>query len=84
MWDAGAGADRMPGGRQTGYRPGTSVKGSLEILYEDQDIFAVNKPPGMPTHPGRGHYLDSLANLVAGLSKKERPLSGEDRRTAGQ
>lgn len=50
------------------------VKGSLEILYEDQDIFAVNKPPGMPTHPGRGHYKDSLANLIAGYyQEKESP-----------
>ena len=28
-------------------------QGELEILYEDPDILAVNKPAGMPCHPGR-------------------------------
>lgn len=42
----------------------------LEILYEDPDILAVNKPAGMPCHPGRGHYQDSLGNLAAGLFEK--------------
>ena len=45
-------------------------EGSLEILYEDADILAVNKPGGMSCHPGRGHYKDSLGNLVAGLFEK--------------
>ena len=45
-------------------------QGELEILYEDPDILAVNKPAGMPCHPGRGHYLDSLGNLAAGLFEK--------------
>lgn len=45
-------------------------EGELEILYEDPDILAVNKPAGMPCHPGRGHYLDSLGNLAAGLFEK--------------
>ena len=30
----------------------------------------MNKPAGMPCHPGRGHYLDSLGNLAAGLFEK--------------
>ncbi|HJC10746.1 MAG TPA: RluA family pseudouridine synthase [Candidatus Blautia merdigallinarum] len=45
-------------------------QGDLEILYEDQDILAVNKPAGIPCHPGRGHYQDSLGNLAAGLFEK--------------
>lgn len=36
----------------------------LEILYEDEDIIAVNKPRNMPTHPSMNHYEDSLANAV--------------------
>ena len=32
----------------------------LEILYEDQDILAVNKPAGIVTHPSGSHYSDSL------------------------
>ncbi len=38
---------------------------SLEILYEDQDILAVNKPAGMLTHPSGAHYADTLSNQVA-------------------
>ena len=45
-------------------------QGELEILYEDPDILAVNKPAGMPCHPGRDIYLDSLGNLAAGLFEK--------------
>ncbi len=37
----------------------------LEILYEDEDMIAVNKPCGMPTHPSRGHREDTLANALA-------------------
>ena len=34
----------------------------LEILYEDEDLVAVNKPAGMPTHPSIRNYDNSLAN----------------------
>ncbi len=34
----------------------------LHILYEDEDIIALNKPPHMPTHPSHGHFSDTLAN----------------------
>lgn len=36
----------------------------LDILYEDGDIIAVNKPPMLPTHPSHGHFDDTLANGV--------------------
>lgn len=36
----------------------------LDILYEDDDVLAVNKPYGMPTHPSQGHRNDTLANAV--------------------
>ncbi len=38
--------------------------GEVEILYEDDWLIAVNKPPGMPVHPGPGHYADSLGNYL--------------------
>lgn len=41
---------------------GASV--SLEILYEDADLLVVNKPSGVPMHPGPGHWSDSLWNAV--------------------
>ena len=36
----------------------------LDIIYEDEYIIAVNKPPYMPTHLSHGHRLDTLANAL--------------------
>lgn len=38
----------------------------LRILYEDEDILAVDKPTNMPTHPSKGNNLPTLANAVMG------------------
>lgn len=38
----------------------------LTILYEDDDILAVDKPTNMPTHPSKGNNLPTLANAVMG------------------
>ena len=35
-----------------------------DILYEDADVIAVNKPAGMAVHPSHGHYQDTLANQL--------------------
>lgn len=40
------------------------VKLNFEILYEDEDIIIVNKPPHMPTHPSAGNLTNTLANAV--------------------
>lgn len=45
----------------------------LDILYEDRDIVAVNKPAGMVVHPGPGHFTGTL---VHGLLAKLSDLSG--------
>ncbi len=34
----------------------------LEILYEDSDLIALNKPPFLPVHPSKGHEADTLSN----------------------
>lgn len=36
----------------------------FEIIYEDEDIIAVVKERGMPTHPSHNHYDDTLANAL--------------------
>ncbi len=36
----------------------------LNIIYEDEDLLAINKPYGMPTHTSMGHRTDTLANGV--------------------
>jgi 23S rRNA pseudouridine1911/1915/1917 synthase len=33
----------------------------LDVLYEDEWIVAINKPPGMVVHPSRGHWSGTLA-----------------------
>jgi 23S rRNA pseudouridine1911/1915/1917 synthase len=38
----------------------------LKVLYEDDDILAVDKPTNMPTHPSKGNNLPTLANAVMG------------------
>ncbi len=59
------------------------------ILYEDDDIIAVDKPAFMPTHPSHGHYDDTLANALAkyfhdaGTPFVFRSLNRLDRNTSG-
>jgi 23S rRNA pseudouridine1911/1915/1917 synthase len=38
---------------------------ALDILYEDEHIIAVNKPPGMVVHPARGHWSGTLASALS-------------------
>ena len=37
----------------------------LNIVYEDDDLMVVNKPPGMVVHPGHGNYNGTLVNAIA-------------------
>jgi len=61
----------------------------IEILCDDPDFFAVNKPSNMPTHPSHGHYDDTLANALAyhcaaaGEPFIFRPVNRLDRNTSG-
>ena len=36
----------------------------LDVLYEDEDLLAINKPPKMPTHPSVYHTENTVANAV--------------------
>jgi len=36
----------------------------LEIIFEDQDLLVVNKPPGLVVHPGAGHRAGTLLNAL--------------------
>lgn len=38
------------------------VKLDFDVLYEDEDIIIIDKPPHMPTHPSFGNYGNTLAN----------------------
>ena len=37
----------------------------LNIVYEDDDILVINKPPGLVVHPGVGNFDGTLLNAVA-------------------
>ena len=34
---------------------------ALAVLYQDDDLVAINKPPGMVVHPAKGHWSGTLA-----------------------
>lgn len=36
----------------------------LDILYEDDALAAINKPPGMVVHPGKGNWRGTLASAL--------------------
>jgi 23S rRNA pseudouridine1911/1915/1917 synthase len=37
---------------------------ALDIIYEDGDIIAINKPAGMTVHPAPGHPTSTLVNAI--------------------
>lgn len=61
----------------------------LDILYEDDYIIALNKPPHMPVHPSLEHFDDSLSNGLKfyfdsiNLKRKIRPINRLDKDTSG-
>jgi 23S rRNA pseudouridine1911/1915/1917 synthase len=65
------------------------TKMDLNIIYEDESMLVVNKPPFTPIHPSRAHFEDSLSNGVAyyfskiQLQKKIRPVNRLDKDTSG-
>ena len=67
----------------------TPTKGELNVIYEDDYILVVDKPPLMPVHPTKNHQTDTLANIVRyySLNKNEdytfRAINRIDRDTSG-
>lgn len=64
----------------------------LDILYEDDDVLAINKPAGLVVHPGAGNPSGTLANAllshapeVADVGDKDRPgiVHRLDKETSG-
>lgn len=72
--------------------PSEGLKGEevpLEIIYEDEHLLVVNKPPGMNTIPSREHPFGSLASGLigfyerSGLSATTHIVTRLDRDTSG-
>jgi 23S rRNA pseudouridine1911/1915/1917 synthase len=36
----------------------------LDIIYEDDDLLCLNKPPGLVVHPAAGHWQGTLVNAI--------------------
>jgi 23S rRNA pseudouridine1911/1915/1917 synthase len=64
----------------------------LDVICEDDDILVINKPSGLPVHPGPGHPDGTLVNAIMGrcpdiigVGGKQRPgiVHRLDRNTSG-
>ena len=66
-----------------------SAPGPLDIVYEDGDLIVLNKAPGVPVHPGPGHFDDTLGNFLMDYYEKTgqegdfHPVHRLDRGTSG-
>jgi len=52
----------------------------LNIVYEDDQLMVINKPPGLVVHPGHGNYSGTLVNALAFYFKKLPLFNNEDPR----
>lgn len=56
---------------------------SFSVLYEDDDLIAVNKPAGLPTLPGANFLQSTLLHLVRAYAPDAAPLHRLGRWTSG-
>ena len=65
------------------------LKMPLNILYEDESLIVVDKPPHIPVHPSLNHYENSLSNGIKyyfdsiHLNRIIRPINRLDKDTSG-
>lgn len=51
----------------------------LDVLYEDDDIIAVNKPRGQVVHPAFGNWRGTLVNALLAHTRQLSTIGGKDR-----
>lgn len=65
---------------------------ALDVLFEDDDIIVINKPPGLVVHPAAGHHNGTIVNALlfhcdelSGVGGVERPgiVHRLDKETSG-
>jgi 23S rRNA pseudouridine1911/1915/1917 synthase len=84
-----AGGERVEVGELEEARRAEVPPASFAIAFEDDDLFVIDKPPGVVVHPGTGHpdgtLVQALAGRVAGGPDPERPgvVHRLDRDTSG-
>lgn len=52
----------------------------LDVVYEDEDLMVINKPPGLVVHPGFGNFEGTLVNALAYLLKDTADYDPKDPR----
>ena len=52
----------------------------LNIVYEDDQLIVINKPPGLVVHPGHGNYTGTLVNALAWYFRDLPLFNSEDPR----
>ena len=52
----------------------------LHIVYEDDALMVVDKPPGLVVHPGHGNYTGTLVNAIAWHLKDKPEFDAKDPR----
>jgi 23S rRNA pseudouridine1911/1915/1917 synthase len=66
-----------------------SVPGKIDILFEDENLFIVNKKSGIATHPTGKNRINTLANFMMFLENSRgedfvfRPVNRLDKETSG-
>jgi 23S rRNA pseudouridine1911/1915/1917 synthase len=55
----------------------------LDVLYEDDDLMAVNKPPGLVAHPTYAHASGTLLNALVGRIPAPSLIQRLDKHTSG-
>ncbi len=51
----------------------------LDVVYEDEDLAAINKPAGMVVHPAAGHTSGTLVNALLARWPQVAQVGGKDR-----
>ncbi len=51
----------------------------IDVVYEDESLTVVNKPPGMVTHPAKGNWKGTLVNAIQFHYDTLSTLAGENR-----
>jgi 23S rRNA pseudouridine1911/1915/1917 synthase len=52
----------------------------LQVVYEDNDVMVIDKPPGLVVHPGHGNYTGTLVNAIAWRLKDQPGFESKDPR----
>jgi 23S rRNA pseudouridine1911/1915/1917 synthase len=51
----------------------------LDVLFEDEELLVLNKPPGLVVHPGAGHREHTLVNALLHHYRGLSSIGGEER-----